>query len=284
MSISFVGLMLEEAGLEAAGLRGAYFPRQSNLFLVRDATNSRDSVLILQSLVASLLRQRGPAASRVIVVASHTSPSAHYGALCRLGAAPAIVRKQVVIIDAQGGQAMPDAGRSDATSSRLIDGKVDVVVANNSDDLVEAIHCQISGTVNRDRELDKSHGSGRQSPVIVLMVDSSDALNLAFDCDIDSLVRLATSHGVAVAVGVDFMELGDPYGDPLPNHDSTPGCLGDLADTIVDITPLRTATEVDGRASVQKLDGVWERFGATEIRTHPSFFYRFDTSAIRYFR
>lgn len=273
--------MLEEAGLEAVGLRGAYLPKCGGLLLARDATKSRDAVVVVQAMIVSLLRRCERKPPKVIIVAAHASPAAHFGAICRLGASPALVREHVVIVDAQSEGERTVGDKLSSSPSGVMASKVKVTVAETAPVLLEAIQVEINSRLGRVNGREQS-GNETARPQVFLFVDSSEALQLGIDCDVDYVIRHVLCQGIALTVCTDVDE---PKGvDALDSADIQTEHVAELADTIIDLAPLSTAAEFHGRVRVRKVDGRWQRVSKSERDAFPSFVYRCDAANIRYFR
>jgi hypothetical protein len=254
--------MGDEAGHEAAGLRGAFLPKSGELLLLRDATLCRDSLPLAQSLVASALKSvlrdgsEGIFPSTIVIVAAYMPPRAHTMTLRRLGA-PAHSKTRLVFLDARSpcedeiGIVRPRESNQDTATS----------VGDESEVVRELCgHFEGSGTL--------------------VYIDSADALLCGIQCDVGILVRAALGRNAGVIVAVD---------------EGPPGrfnvALDDLADVVLEVRPLLSrSTDYNGRIWVEKQAGCWSRRpqsvpnSQTTKDVTGSFLYRLSDTTIRYFR
>lgn len=258
--------MEQEAGLEAAGLRGGLFPSRGGLLLARDATASRDAVAVLLHAAAAALRSPTPPRA-LLLVAAHHPPRAYVAALRRLGAPHAALRRALLVVDARGGGgAKEEAGEDDEEARE--DG-VAVVRAGG----VCALERLVAARLGAD-------GAGA-----VVLVDSQGALRLGLRCDAEALVRAALGVGAGVAIGVD-LDLGPAGGRVAPDPDGAHALLEELADAVADVVPLADATEYAGRVTLEKVHGMWRRPappGGPPAAAF-SFLYSVHDTAVRYYR
>jgi hypothetical protein len=253
--------MESEAGHEASGLRGGFIPEPVGLLLLRDATLSRDSVPIAQSILASFLRAgfRGgldrDVAPTIIVVAAHNAPDSHAATLRRLGA-PLRSETQLIYLDAR------TPLKADCWTTRSGESSSSTV-KHVGDEL--AVVEELCGLM--------------KEPGCLVFIDSADALLCGVGCDVGSVVRAALGRHGGVIVAADMTSLG------LFNV-----VLEDLADVVLDVLPLTSkAVEYHGRVRIAKEKGRWRREPpSSAINNHRdrsgSFLYRLCDTSVRYFR
>jgi hypothetical protein len=253
--------MESEAGHEASGLRGAFIPDREGLLLLRDATLSRDSIPLAQSILASFLRagvrgglDREPAPS-IVVVAAHNPPDGHAATLRRLGAPPHS-QIRLIYLDAR-------APLEDDCCGTRFGQSGSSTVKHVGDEL--AVVEKLCGLL--------------KEPGCLVYIDSADALLCGIGCDVGTVVRAALGRSAGVIVAAD-----------MPSLVSFNVVLEDLADVVLDVFPLTSKTaEYHGRVRIEKERGRWRREPASDhLHKHRdrsgSFLYRFCDTSVRYFR
>lgn len=266
-----------EASSEAEGLRGEFVPKNGDLLLVRDETLSRDSALILDSMLAAHLRNRQAACSRrevtiespIFLVAAQMSPSSHRTLLRKLGASAAAV-SGVTILDSR-------ASSLDGVTA-FSDGE---------------------GSIDSEKSL-LEHLLRALSENSLIFIDSANALQLGLNCNASTLVRIALSRGAGIAVALDISSASRT--DSTCEDLVTLTFLEDIASVIVDIRSLLSNTEYNGRVAIQKIGGAWcaQLSPSTNGSANPNrsqqqefavikndlgtFLYKFSESSIRYYR
>lgn len=253
--------MQQEAGAEAAGLRGELLPTKGGLMLVRDATLSRDAANILLQAVASSLRSTDPPRI-LVVVAAHYCPQSYIAGLRRLGVSRSVLNRAVVIVDAQADYVQEDDEIAHDESNP--DGNI--VRVSSGEELQRVVEEQI----------------GEDGTGALVMLDSADALKSGLRCDVDNLLRsaLAIGAGFAVSADLDLVDVGHNGGLDLPHV-----LMEELSDSIADVFPLTDATEYGGRVTLQKVHGLWRRRPASDNSLlDGSFLYNIHDTAVRFYR
>jgi hypothetical protein len=253
--------MLEEAGAEAAGLRGSLFPTKGGLMLIRDATLSRDAANILLQAAAGSLRS--PATRRtLVIVAAHYPPLCYVAGLRRLGVPRSTLKRAVLIVDAR------TEGNEESAGA---------VPTNNITDCA-ALRVGSAGEL----QLVLNERVGHDGTGVMVMIDSADALELGLGCVAEVIVRSALAVGAGVAVAAD---LDSAAGETELAIDSAYALLEELSDTVADVVPLPDATDYCGRVTLQKVDGQWTRRSAGKHGGREGYFlYNIHDTAVRYYR